>query len=244
MAAEAPALIILSKAFLVAAENSTSALTYVIFLLVRPRPIFLPGKIPTWILCCQRGLGGKSSVSLGPTSSTLCLWIAIVNTIEQASACPTLHLVQLRVLAGLMFLHSLCLRTTTCLYSRHLFWLRPFWNAFSSKIFTVHLLSLSWTWGLDASGGRCCSRLLSIKFFWEEKAKMAFCCSPLKSVSIGPPGNFNGIYEPSAVFAKAHLISSLVYASVEVRPVLQPLSKTEICTGAAAFSGFGCFVVP
>ena len=46
---------------------------------------------------------GRSSVSLGPTPSTLCLWIAIVNAMEQASARPTLHLEQLRVLAGLIF---------------------------------------------------------------------------------------------------------------------------------------------
>ena len=38
----------------------------------------------------------------------------------KASACPTLHFVQLRVQAELMFLHSLCLWTTTCMCSRHL----------------------------------------------------------------------------------------------------------------------------
>ena len=103
MVAEAPALIIFSKTFLIATENSTSALTHIMFLLVQTPPIFLPGKFPTWIVSCQRWLGGRSSVSLGPTPSTLCLWIAIVNAMEQASARPTLHLEQLRVLAGLIF---------------------------------------------------------------------------------------------------------------------------------------------
>jgi len=97
---------------------------------------FPPGKFPTWIVCCQRGLGGRSNVSLGLTPSTLRLWMAIVNVMEQASACPTSHLVQLRVQAELMFLHSLCLWTTTCTISRHLSW---------NKIFMVRLLSLSWT---------------------------------------------------------------------------------------------------
>ena len=103
MVAEAPALIIFSKTFLIATENSTSALTHIMFLLVQTPPIFFPGKFPTWIVPCQRWLGGSSSVSLGPTPSTLCLWIAIVNAMEQASARPTLHLEQLRVLAGLIF---------------------------------------------------------------------------------------------------------------------------------------------
>ena len=63
----------------------------------------------------QRGLGGRWSISLRrPTPSTLCLWIAIVKVMEQASACSTLHLVQLRVLVESMFLHSLFFRTTTC----------------------------------------------------------------------------------------------------------------------------------
>ena len=92
MVAEAPALIIFSKTFLIAAENSTSALTHIMFLLVQTPPILLPGKFPTWLVSCQQWLGGMSNVSLGPTPSTLCLWIAIVNAMEQASAHPTLHL--------------------------------------------------------------------------------------------------------------------------------------------------------
>ena len=55
---------------------------------------------------------------------------------------------------------------------------------------------------------------------------MMICCSPLKSVSIGSPGSFNGIYGLSAVFAKAHLFSSLGLASMEVRHTEhQPDSK-------------------
>lgn len=78
---------------------------------------------------------------------------------------PNLHLVQLRVLAELMILHSLCLRTTTCTSSRRfVYLLRPFWNAFSSRIFMVRLLSLYRTWTLDASGGRCYNRLLSQRY--------------------------------------------------------------------------------
>mgnify|MGYP000120325601 FL=1 len=125
MVAEAPALIIFSKTFLIATENSTSALTHIMFLLVQTPPIFLPGKFPTWIVSCQRWLGGRSSVSLGPTPSTLCFWIVIVNAMEQASARPTLHLEQLRVLAGLIFLHSLCLQTTTCRCCHRLFYCAP-----------------------------------------------------------------------------------------------------------------------
>ena len=56
---------------------------------------------------------------------------------------------------------------------------------------------------------------------------MAFCCSPLKSVCIGPPENFIGIYGLSAVFAKAQLISSLGYVSVEVRPTLFSLPVSQ-----------------
>ena len=91
----------------------------------------------------------------------------------------------------------------------------------------MHLLSLSWIWGLHASGRPCYNCLLSIKFFWEEKTKMAVCCSPLKSVSIGPPENFNGIYGLSTVFVKAHLISSLGCASLEVRPLLFSLPVSQ-----------------
>ena len=79
----------------------------------------------------------------------------------------------------------------------------------------------------DASGGRCFSPLLSIKFFWEGKTKMAFCYSPLKSVSIGPPELFNGIYGLSPVFAKAHLFPSLGYVSVEVHPPLFSLHVSQ-----------------
>ena len=61
----------------------------------------------------------------------------------------------------------------------------------------------------------------------EEKTEMAFCCSPLKLVSIGSPENFNGIYGLSAAFVKAQLISSLGYASVEVRPPLLSLPVSQ-----------------
>lgn len=122
MVAETPPLIIWSKTFFIAAANATSVLTYIMFLQVKTQLISLPGKFPTSIVRCQRGLGGRSSVCLRrPTPSTLCLWIAIVKVMEQASACSTLHLVQLRVLAELMFFHSLCFRTTTCTCSRRLF---------------------------------------------------------------------------------------------------------------------------
>jgi len=108
MVAETPALIIWSKTFFIAAANATSVLTYIMFLQVKTQLISLPGKFPTSIVRCQRGLGGRSSVCLRrPTPSTLFLWIAIVKVMEQASACSTLHLVQLRVLAELMFLQSL-----------------------------------------------------------------------------------------------------------------------------------------
>ena len=90
----------------IAAENSISALTYIIFLQVQTWPISLPGKFQTWIVCCQRGLGSRLSIFLGPTPLTLCLRIVIVNTMERGRACPTLHLVQLRVLAESTFLHS------------------------------------------------------------------------------------------------------------------------------------------
>ena len=56
---------------------------------------------------------------------------------------------------------------------------------------------------------------------------MAFCCSPFKSVSIGSPELFNGIYGLSPVFDKAHLFSSLGYVSVEVHPPLFSLHASQ-----------------
>ena len=224
MVAEAPALIIFSKIFLVAAENSTSVLTYVIFPLVRTRPIFLPGKFPTWIVCCQRGLEGRSSVSLGPTPSTLCLWINCQHDgtgqcLPQFTPCATLCCGGINVFAqSPPSDHNLYVFPPFVLIAPLL---KCNLEQDFHSAFTIIIPDLR------PSGGRIYSRLLSITFFWEEKTGMAFCCSPLKSVSIGPPENFNGIYGLSAVFVKAHLISSLGYASVEVRPPLLSLPVSQ-----------------
>ena len=152
------------------------------FLLVKTPPIFLPGKFPTWIVSCQRWLGGRSSVSLGPTPSTLCLWIAIANAMEQASAHPTLYLEQLRVLAGLIFLHSLCLRTTTCRCCRRLFYCAPSemhsWSRFSPSIYYHYPGLEAWTLLVGVATVACCRSSSSGK----EKRRWRFVV-PLSSRS-------------------------------------------------------------
>ena len=123
-----------------------------------------------------------SSVSLGPTPSTLCLWVAIVNAMEQASARSTLHLEQLRVLAGLIFLHSLCLRTTTCKCCHRLFYCAPSEmhsrSRFSRCIYCHYPGLEAWTLLVGVATVACCRSSSSGK----EKRRWRFVV-PLSSRS-------------------------------------------------------------
>ena len=95
-----------SKTFLIAAENFNFSLD-VHYVPSNKNPAEFPSRKVSDMefMLSESVFGSRSSVSLGPTPSTSCRWIAIVNT--TASVFPTLRLVQLQILTESTFLQSL-----------------------------------------------------------------------------------------------------------------------------------------